>query len=301
MSYTNTVLALGFFDGVHLGHAALLRRAAQVAAARGATPMVFTFDRSPREVVTGQPCPLINSPLDRADLIRRLCGIQQIRSVPFDEAMMRTPWQDYVQDLLIGRLGAIHLVVGEDHRFGYGNEGTATLLAGLCEWLGIGCDIIPQVQLDGVTVSSTYIRRLLELGQLQRANTFLGHPHQLSQVVRHGRRIGHTIGVPTVNLTLPPHVLEPAHGVYAAQVTLPGGQTCMAVTNIGTRPTVNQGRDVTVESYLLDFDGDLYGQQIRVMFCQRLRDEIRFDSLEALKAQITADAQATRDYFAAHP
>jgi riboflavin kinase/FMN adenylyltransferase len=119
----------------------------------------------------------------------------------------------------------------------------------------------------------------------------------LTQQVRHGRRIGHTIGIPTVNLTAPPHVLVPSYGVYATQVVLRDGSSHPAVTNVGTRPTVNDGTDVTVESWLLDFDGDLYGQTLRVEFYQHLRDEVRFDSLDALKAQIAADAERTRQCF----
>ena len=295
------VIALGFFDGVHLGHAALLRRAAEEARARGCTPAVFTFDRPPKEVVTGIPCPLINSPEDRRDLVRRLYGIRDVIMVPFDREMMTTPWDEYVTKILVGRYHAVHLVAGHDHHFGHKNQGSPELLAAKCAQLGLGCDIIPKVEVVGITVSSTYIRRLVELGQVERAARFLGHPHVLSQEVRHGHRIGRTIGIPTVNLTAPPHVLVPSHGVYATRVFLPDGTSHPAVTNVGTRPTVNNGANVTVEAWLLDFDGDLYGQTVRVEFYRRLRDEIRFDSLEALKGQITADAAATRLYFAEQP
>ena len=300
MSTKEKVIALGFFDGVHLGHAALLRRTVEVAAARGVTPAVFTFDRVPKEVVTGIPCPLINSPEDRRDLVRRLYGIRDVIMVPFDREMMTTSWQDFVTEILVGRYHAVHLVAGHDHHFGHKNQGSPELLAAKCAELGLGCDIIPKVEIGGITVSSTYIRRLVELGQVERAALFLGHPHVLSQEVRHGHRIGRTIGVPTVNLTAPPHVLVPSHGVYAARVFLPDGTSHPAVTNVGTRPTVNNGTNVTVESWLLDFEGDLYGQTVRVEFHHRLRDEIRFDSLDALKAQIAADAAATRAYFAEH-
>ena len=294
------VIALGFFDGVHLGHAALLRRTVEAAAARGAVPAVFTFDRVPKEVVTGIPCPLINSPEDRRDLVRRLYGIQEVLMVPFDDEMRTTAWDDFVTEILVKRYHAVHLVAGHDHHFGHKNQGSPELLAAKCAELGLGCDIIPKVEIGGITVSSTYIRRLVELGQVERAALFLGHPHVLSQEVRHGHRIGRTIGVPTVNLTAPPHVLVPSHGVYAARVFLPDGTSHPAVTNVGTRPTVNNGTNVTVESWLLDFEGDLYGQTVRVEFHHRLRDEIRFDSLDALKAQIAADAAATRLYFAEH-
>ena len=293
------VIALGFFDGVHLGHAALLRRTVEEAAARGVTPAVFTFDRVPKEVLTGIPCPLINSPEDRADLVRRLYGIRDVIMVPFDDEMRTTSWEDFVTKILVERYHAVHLVAGHDHHFGHKNEGTPELLAEKCRELGLGCDIIPKVELDGITVSSTYIRSLVGMGQMERAGRFLGHPHVLTQVVRHGRRIGHTIGVPTVNLVVPPHVLVPSHGVYVTQVSLPGGQRYPAVTNVGTRPTVNNGTDITVEPWLLGFDGDLYGQKVRVEFYRRLRDEIRFDSLDALRTQIQRDAEATRRYFEA--
>ena len=214
------VIALGFFDGVHLGHGALLRRTAEEAARRGCTPAVFTFDRPPKEVVTGVPCPLINSPEDRRDLIRRLYGIGDVLMVPFDQEMMTTPWDDYIVRILVGRYHAVHLVAGHDHRFGHKNQGTPELLAQKCAELGLGCDIIPKVEVAGITVSSTYIRRLVELGQIDRANRFLGHPHTLTGTVRHGRGIGSSRLFPTANLIIPPHVLVPSHGVYATRATL---------------------------------------------------------------------------------
>lgn len=299
MSIKEKVIALGFFDGVHLGHAALLRRTVEEAAARGVTPAVFTFDRVPKEVITGIPCPLINSPEDRKDLLRRLYGIQEVIMVPFDDEMRTTAWDEFITEILVKRYHAVHLVAGHDHHFGHRNTGSPELLMAKCAELGLGCDIIPKVEIGDTTVSSTYIRRLVELGQVERAHQFLGHPHVLTQVVRHGRRIGHTIGIPTVNLVAPPRVLLPSHGVYATRVFLPGGTDYMAVTNVGTRPTVDNGMDVTVESWILDFEGDLYGQTIRVEFFHHIRDEVRFDSLDALKAQISADAETTRRFFAA--
>ena len=299
MSTKERVIALGFFDGVHLGHAALLRRTVEEAEKRGVTPAVFTFDRVPKEVVTGIPCPLINSPEDRRELVRRLYGIRDVIMVPFDDEMRTTAWDVFVTELLVKRYHAVHLVAGHDHHFGHKNGGSPELLMAKCAELGIGCDIIPKVEMGGITVSSTYIRRLVELGQVERATEYLGHPHVLTQEVRHGRRIGRTIGIPTINLTAPPRVLVPSHGVYATRVELQDGSTYAAVTNVGTRPTVNNGSDVTVEAWLLDFDGDLYGQRVRVEFHHRLRDEVRFDSLDALKAQIASDAEATRAYFSA--
>lgn len=291
------VIALGFFDGVHLGHAALLRRTVEEAARRGVTPAVFTFDRPPKEVLTGTPCPLINSPEDRKDLVRRLFGIREVLMVPFDHEMMTTPWDDFVTRILVGRYHAVHLVAGHDHHFGHKNQGSPELLMEKCRELGLGCDIISKVEVGGITVSSTYIRRLVEMGQIERANRFLGHPHVLTGTVRHGRGLGSSRLFPTANLIIPPHVLVPSHGVYVTRVALEDGTSYAAVTNVGTRPTVNSGSDITVEACLLDFEGDLYGKTLRVEFFQHLRDEIRFDSLDALKAQIAADADTTRAYF----
>ena len=299
MSIKEKVIALGFFDGVHLGHAALLRRTVEAAAQQGVTPAVFTFDRPPKDVVTGVPCPLINSAEDRRELVRRLYGIQEVIMVPFDREMMTTPWDKFVTDILVGRYHAVHLVAGHDHHFGHKNQGSPELLQEKCAELGLGCDIIPKVEVGGITVSSTYIRRLVELGQISRANRFLGHPHTLTGSVRHGRGIGSSRLYPTANLIIPPHVLVPSHGVYVTRATLPEGASYAAVTNVGTRPTVNNGTDITVEACLLDFEGDLYGKTLRLEFFEHLRDEVRFDSLDALKAQIAADAEATRRYFAA--
>ena len=291
------VIALGFFDGVHLGHGALLRRAAEEAKKRGCESAVFTFDRPPKEVITGIPCPLINSPEDRAELVRRLYGIDEMIMVPFDDEMRTTPWDRFVTDILVGRYGAVHLVAGHDHHFGHKNQGSPELLREKCAELGLGCDIIPAVTIGGVTVSSTHIRKLLEEGDVETARAFLGHPHVLTQTVGHGRQLGRTIGIPTANLVAPPHVLLPKRGVYAAKITLPDGRAFGGVTNVGVRPTVNNGQDVTVEPWILDFDGDLYGQAIRVEFFRRLRDERKFESLDALRSQIETDAVKTREAY----
>lgn len=293
-----TVIALGFFDGVHIGHGALLRRACERAGTLDAVPAVFTFDRPPKEVVTGKPVFLINSPEDRQDLIHRLYGIEKVILAPFDRQMMTMPWEDFIEKMLVGQYHAVHLVAGHDYHFGYRNQGTPELLQAKCRALGIGCDIIPKVELDGITVSSTYIRRLVEAGNLERAAAFLGHPHTLSQTVCHGRHIGRTIGIPTVNLAVPTHVLVPGNGVYISRVYLPDGRSFPGVTNVGVRPTVSENHTVSVETFLLGFDGNLYGQHIRLEFYRHLRPERKFDSLQELRRQIGADIAQAEAYFA---
>ena len=293
-----TVIALGFFDGVHKGHGELLKKTVQRAEELGAVPAVFTFDRPPKEVVTGQPVFLINSAQERQEIIRRIYGIEQVILAPFDQAMMTMDWQDFITELLVKQYGAVHLVAGHDYRFGHKNAGNPELLQAKCAELGIGCDIIPKVEHDGITVSSTYIRTLVESGDVERAAEFLGHRHCLSQTVGHGYRIGRTIGIPTINFSVPTHVLTPEKGVYITRVALPDGRSYAGVTNIGTRPTVSDGDTVSVETFLLDFSEDLYEQRIRLDFCRHLRAEKKFGSLAELKAQIEQDIAAAREYFA---
>ena len=292
-----TVIALGFFDGVHRGHGALLRRTTEVACRLNATPAAFTFDRPPKEVVTGKPVPLINSTQERQELMERLYGIRQVIVAPFDHEMMTMSWEDFITKLLVGTYGAVHLVAGHDYRFGQKNAGTPELLQEKCRQLGLGCDIIPKVEYDGITVSSTYIRQLVESGQVERAAEFLGHRHCLSQTVTHGFRFGRTIGIPTINFTVPDHVLVPERGVYITRVYLPDGSSFAGVTNVGTRPTVSDSGKVSIETFLLDFDGDLYGRRIRLEFCRRLREEKKFESPQQLKDEVGKNIAQARAYF----
>ena len=290
------VIALGFFDGVHLGHGALLQKTAERSKELSLTPAAFTFDRAPKEAVFGISIPLINSAEDRAQLMRRFYGMEEVIVAPFDREMMTMHWEVFVEKLLVGTYGAAHLVAGHDFRFGHKNEGTPEKLQEKCHALGIGCDIIPAVTLDGIVVSSTHIRTLLEQGNMEEAARFLGHPHLMSQTVTHGRRIGRTIGIPTINFPAPEKLILPPDGVYASTVTLPDGRKLPSITNVGCRPTVN-GEGRTVETFLLDFDGDLYGETVCLAFHSRLRAEEKFPSLEALRQQIERDIAAARSYL----
>ena len=296
MAERKCVLALGFFDGVHRGHAALLNRTIERAEALGVEAAVMTFDTHPDTLVQGTPVPLINSAPDRANLIRRLFGIDRVEFFRFTEETMHMPWEEFLRSIQ-AELGVVGFVVGYDFRFGWRGEGNTGRLRDYCAANGLTCDVVDKVELDGITVSSTYIRKLVAAGDVERAAEFLGHRHCLSRTVEHGQRIGRTIGIPTVNLTMPEHVLAPAHGVYITRVYLPDGRSFAGVTNVGTRPTVSDSGAVSVETFLLDFDGDLYGQTIRLEFCRRLRGERKFDSLEILRQEIQHNIAQTRDYF----
>ncbi len=299
MEQTKRVIALGFFDGVHLGHGALLRRVAEEAAAVGAVPAVVTFDPHPENLILKAPVPLLSAPGDRAELMRRYYGIQDVIVARFDERMMRMGWEEFITGYLAEELGAVHLVAGHDFHFGYKGEGNPDRLRAKCAELGLGCDIIPAVVRDQITVSSSYIRSLVAQGELERANQFLGHPHTLSDTVAHGKRLGSVLGFPTVNLRFAPGVLIPAHGVYVTKVYFENGESRPAVTNVGVRPTVDDGDAVTVEGFILDFDGNLYGQRIRMEFYRRLRGERKFPTLEALRAEVMQNVQQTRAFFEA--
>ena len=283
-----TVIALGFFDGVHIGHGALLRRSVERARELGAMPAAFTFDRAPKEFVTGVSVPLLTSAAERAALIREVYGIERTIVAPFDNAMMTMPWRSFLE-LLVSRYGAAHLVAGHDYRFGYKNEGTPEILRTWCAEHGLGCDIIPRVELRGVTVSSTYIRTLVEAGDMEGAAAFLGHPYAVTGTVKHGKHLGTEALFPTVNLMPEPWRVLPRFGVYAVRVALSEGSEYAGVTNVGIRPTIVDDNRVTIETNLIGFDGDLYGRELRVLFRRFLRQEKKFDSMAELHRQIERD------------
>lgn len=284
-----TIYALGFFDGVHLGHQALLIACRSLARRTGCKPGAVTFGTHPETLVAGNPPKLINTVSDRQ---RLLCayGMEDIVVLPFDRTLMTTHWSDFLTQLI--QAGAAGFVCGSDFRFGAKGNGTAKKLEAFCQSRDLPYAIVPQQLLDGIRISSTYIRQLLEQGEVEQANRFLGHPHALTGQVIRGRGLGHTIGIPTANLALPEELVRPKFGVYACTAVVEGAQYA-AVTNIGTRPTV-EGHHVTVEPWLMDFEGDLYDKMIMLCFHSFLRPEQKFASLEELKQQIQKDAEKTR-------
>ena len=296
MSEIKRAVAIGFFDGVHIGHAALLEKTKQRAAESGAIPSVVSFDVHPDNLVFGGEVKLINSALGREDLIRRLFGIDNVVFLHFNRHLMTMPWETFIRSL-VEELNISHIVVGHDFSFGYKGEGTAEKLRVYCAAHGLGCDVIPPVTLDGRTVSSTYIRGLIENGEMEEARRYLGHPHILTDTVHSGYHLGSKLGAPTINMYFPEGVLVPRHGVYATRVCLEGGESYKAVTNVGIRPTTGNGNRVSVESHLLDYSGNLYGRQARVEFFSFLRSEVRFADFEELSAQIARDAETAREYF----
>ena len=284
------VFALGFFDGVHLGHQALLTACREMAGKIGSEPGVITFGSHPDALVFGKKPALINTWQDRMRLFQEY-GMDWVEVLPFDRQMMTMPWQDFLTQVLLERLNAAGIVCGNDFCFGYRGEGTAENLEAACKSRGIPCRVIPEQSVHGTRISSTHIRNLLERGDMEEAVAFLGHPHLLTGLVLPGKQVGRTIGIPTANLELPPDLVIPRFGVYVCRA-LVKGSWYPAVTNVGTRPTVG-GTGITVEPWILNFEGNLYGSQITLEFYQFLRPEQKFPSLQALQAEIHRNAEQT--------
>jgi len=290
----NTIYALGFFDGVHLGHQALLAACQELAGKHGCSAGVVTFASHPDTLVKGNTPMLINSPKDREYLLRDQNRMEILVTLPFDSAMRSMTWDSFL-DMLRTHYDAAGFVCGQDFRFGHRGSGTATALWEYCNRENLPCTIVPDQIVSGIRVSSTYIRQQLEDGHMKTAVKFLGHPHILTGNVVHGKALGRKLGIPTANLLLPEGLAVPRLGVYVCSCLI-DGKRYPAVTNVGTRPTV-QGSGITVEPWILDYSGDLYDREITLEFHYFLRPEMKFHSLEALQQEIRRNAEETRDYL----
>ena len=287
------IYALGFFDGVHIGHQALLKACRNLADKHGCLAAAVTFSSHPDTLVLGKTPSLINTIEDRVQLLKQF-GMDEVITLPFDRQMQTMDWQEFLT-LLREHYHGVGLVCGHDFRFGNRGAGNAQLLTAYCEEHHMPCTVVPEQKLGKITVSSSHIRTLLESGNMVEASAFLGHPHMLSGEVVSGRKLGRTLGIPTANISIPDGVVQLPFGVYAC-TALAEGKEYLAVTNIGNRPTVG-GHRITVEPWLLDFEGDLYGKALTLSFYRFLRPEQKFPSLDALKEEIEKNAAQTRKIF----
>ena len=292
MTNEKYIFALGFFDGVHLGHQALLRECRRLADSLGCRAGAITFERHPKTLFSQTSPVLISTLADRRRLLTDY-GMDHIEAFPVTKEVMSTSWQDFYA--MLRNLGGIGFVCGQDFRFGCRGEGNARLLAERCREDGIPCIIVPDQTVNGIRVSSTYIRSQIESGDMATAVAFLGHPYILTGQVVPGKQLGRRLGIPTANLRLPEDLAVPKFGVYACRAIVDGIRR-PAVTNIGTRPTV-VGQGITVEPWILDYSGDLYGRDITLEFHRFLRPERKFASLEELKEEIHRNAEETRILF----
>ncbi len=293
-SARGAIAALGNFDGVHLGHAHLLRT---LHAARPDVRLgVLTFEPHPRELFRPEDPPFrLSLPAERHAALAAL-GVSCVFQIRFDDAFSHMSAERFVSEVVHGALGLRHLACGPDFAFGHRRGGDVSSLAEQAERLGIGLTVVPPLADSGGPLSSSRIRRALLDGYPERATEELGRPWALRGIVMHGDKRGRQIGFPTANVPLGRH-LEPTRGVYAVTVRLPDGSAHPGVANIGRRPTVNSGPESRLEVHLFDFEGDLYGLEVSVALHTLLRAEQRFEGLDALRAQIARDAAQAREYL----
>ncbi|MCL6520510.1 MAG: bifunctional riboflavin kinase/FAD synthetase [Armatimonadetes bacterium] len=293
-----SVVTVGVFDGVHLGHQAIMRLVRSTADDSRSLAVAVTFDRNPKEILQPKYAPhYINTLEQKLELIAwRRMDLALV--LEFNHKLAEMSAEDFLIHILLEKLKAETIVIGSNFAFGKGRRGRPALLREMGEKLGFGTIVVPQIVMDGTIISSTEVRRLISSGAVEKAAAMLGHPFVLRGTVVHGDGIGEKLGFPTANLQPAEKQILPARGVYAASVRI--GQTrYSAAVNIGTRPTVG-GRSLTVEVYILDFSGNIYGEKLDVAFHQRLRSEIQFAVKEDLIKQIEADVvqvQATEGSF----
>lgn len=290
------IAATGFFDGVHLGHRLVIGKMVEEARNRGCQSLIVTFWPHPRAVLQQDADRLrILSSLEEKKHLCYSMGVDDVAVIPFTREFSRLTARDFISEYLQETFDVTSLVIGYDHRIGCDNSESPDKVASWVSECGIEPIVVEDHRsVDGVAVSSTVIRRLIAGGDVRGGAERLGYNYTLHGVVVAGAKIGRTIGFPTANMMLyEPMKLVPANGVYVVDV-LVQGQTYRGVCNIGIRPTVGDGRGQTIETHILDFDEDIYGLDIKISFIDRLRDEIRFDSLEDLKARLSLDCQAAR-------
>jgi len=294
----SAVATIGNFDGVHLGHQAILAAVVARARERGEAAVAITFDPHPLKVLHPELAPkMIQTLAQREEMIEQI-GIDVLLVIPFTRDFSLTEPEAFVRDFLLRRLAVREILLGAHFAFGRGKKGNLELLKSLGPSAGFSAEGIPEVFHDGSPISSTRIRDAIQAGRIGEANAMLGRAHAMDGVIARGDRMGRKIGYPTINLR-PENELSPADGVYFSRVFFKSfGREFDCVTNIGRRPTVYENYETTIESFVLDFSSDVYGERIRLFFHDRVRDEMTFPSMMALTEQIGRDIEATRAYFA---
>jgi riboflavin kinase/FMN adenylyltransferase len=295
------ILTIGNFDGVHLGHQAILRYVVDRAEGLGTVGAAMTLDPHPIKLLRPRMAPKLLSTLgQRLELIGRT-GIEIALVVPFTHRLARMPAETFVKEVLVERLGIREVYIGANFRFGADRGGDVALLERMGAELGFKAAASPIVEIEGGVVSSTRARQAVADGEMMEAARMLGRDHFIDGCVLEGKRLGRKLGFPTLNIEVE-NEIEPANGVYITAVHIPSfGRTFASVTNVGTRPTVYENSILTIETHLLDFMADVYRESVRLFFVKRLRDEVSFPSTVQLMAQIQKDVEASRLYFLQHP
>ncbi len=295
------VVTIGVYDGVHLGHRALISRVRAMASELGASSAVVTFDRHPATVVRPESAPKLLTDLEQRLELLAETGVDYTLVVRFDKERSSESAEDFVRDVLVGCFAARAVVVGHDFHFGRNRGGNVPMLQNMGAELGfdvLGINLVADAVADEI-VSSTRIRELLADGDVAGAARLLGRPHEVRGVVQHGDARGRELGFPTANVAVPADILLPADGIYAGWYERPDGAIHPTAMSLGRRPTFYADADLSLlECYLLDFEGDLYDEPAKVRFVERLRGEVKFDSVDALVEQMAADVERTRSSLA---
>jgi riboflavin kinase / FMN adenylyltransferase len=293
--YPFPVIALGNFDGVHIGHQTILRAAIDRAQGKGGSALAVTFDPLPSKVLNPSRSPrLIMTPEDKHELLRRF-GLDGVIVLTFSRELSMLSPEEFVREYLRRRIGACAVVVGHNVSFGHARAGNAQVMRRLGRELGFETMVVGPIEREGIAVSSTQVRQMISAGEMKRAATLLGRPHFLHGPVVHGRERGRTIGFPTANIQSRTECLPP-DGVYATRVVLEEG-SYPSITNIGMRPTFGEPAR-TIEAHIFNFNRDIYGREVKLQVADRIRPERKFDSAQALAAQISSDLQRAKEILA---
>jgi riboflavin kinase / FMN adenylyltransferase len=294
--YSFPVVALGNFDGVHVGHQTILRAAIERARAAGGSALAVTFDPLPAKVLNPNRAPrLILTPEDKHELLRGF-GLDGVIVLTFSRELSMVPAEAFVREYLRRRIGARIVVVGHNVSFGHARAGNAEVMRRLGAELGFETNVIGPIERDGIVVSSTQVREMIAMGDMKRTAILLGRPHFLRGPIVHGRERGRTIGFPTANIQSRTECLPP-DGVYATRVVMEEG-SYPSITNIGMRPTFGEP-ERSIEAHIFDFDRDIYGREVKLEIAERIRPERKFESAQALAAQIASDLRRAKEILAA--
>ena len=290
----DSVVTIGNFDGVHLGHQRLIEKATDIEKEKGYKSLLLTFENHPCGFLNKHNIRLIMTRSDKHQVVSDM-GIKVFVSLTFDEYISSLEPEEFVSEILIKKLHAKEVVVGYDFRFGKDRKGDINQFSHMAEQYGFKLNIIDPVELENEKISSSLIRKKISTGDVKGASELLGRPYYVSGKVVHGKRFGRTIGFPTLNLEIDENILLPKPGVYYTNVEIEG-RTYKAATNIGFNPTVNGDR-LSLESHVIDYSNDVYGKSVKIVFLSRLRDEVKFSSIEGLKNQLKQDVEKIKNLF----
>ena len=288
-----TVISLGKFDGIHRGHELLLEQLLKKKK-EGLATVIFTFDIPPKKKLEEEDVKVLTTNEEKMHMFDTF-GIDYLIECPFTQEVMSMEPEDFIR-MLVSKLSVKCIVAGEDFCFGHNRRGNYKMLQRYAELLSYEAIILPKMKEDARDISSTYVREEIAAGRIEKANKLLGYSYFVSGIVEHGNRLGRTIGFPTINIIPPANKLLPDFGVYITKVTI-DGESYQGVTNVGCKPTIEGKNPIGIETYILDFNQDVYGKNACVTFLKKIRNECKFPNIEALSEQMRIDVNKAKDYF----